>query len=251
MPIATTQTSLIKVWSQSHICANNFWDIWRKEYLYSFRDINRWEHKHPRSVANTTPRADDIVLLRDDSTPRVHWKLLPVSYDVRSAKILLPNGKMLNRSINFLYPLEINSSGSGSCAPPDTPDIQPPSSSSSTNESSIMSPIPRRSKRIASLPPKSYIYFIYLISIVSNTLANETRCDNTSTVQLIHLHECTHSGVAIYFTNEGFYCFDYHTCDSGTFLHKFAILICADPLANALDGLPLVAHIPEIKYPIA
>uniref|UniRef100_A0A1I7X800 Integrase catalytic domain-containing protein n=1 Tax=Heterorhabditis bacteriophora TaxID=37862 RepID=A0A1I7X800_HETBA len=71
-PKNTSRQSLIKLWSQSQLCANNFWTIWRHEYLNLLREIHRYEHKHPRSIAINTPRVNDIVLIRDDNIPRVH-----------------------------------------------------------------------------------------------------------------------------------------------------------------------------------
>uniref|UniRef100_A0A1I7W9J3 DUF5641 domain-containing protein n=1 Tax=Heterorhabditis bacteriophora TaxID=37862 RepID=A0A1I7W9J3_HETBA len=159
----------------SQICSNNFWNIWCTKYLSLLREINKWEHKNPRSTTNLSPRIGEIVLLKDDTLPRVHWKLakicdLPHTSSTRSAKIKLPGGKILNRSISFLSPLEISAT---------YPEVSSPTPSSRYTSESVQQPPPesdhdsspmtlRRSKRIALRPPKSYIYFVSILCIVFN-----------------------------------------------------------------------------------
>uniref|UniRef100_A0A1I7WVR7 Integrase catalytic domain-containing protein n=1 Tax=Heterorhabditis bacteriophora TaxID=37862 RepID=A0A1I7WVR7_HETBA len=209
LPVHTSHNSLINKWAQSQICANNFWNIWHKEYLNLLRENGRWDHKHPRSMADDIPKVTRIHELLNNS-------------DICSAKILLPNRKILNRSINFLYPLEIRSS----CPECDTgTDIsthqqQHKTTYTQVDEGTKIYTSPRRSARIALLHPKTYIYFIYILYLISIISSINTKCDNTTQLQkLIYLQECGRSGIAIYSTKDELYCFKNYTCDPGTYLH--------------------------------
>ncbi|VDP14694.1 unnamed protein product [Onchocerca flexuosa] len=73
------------------------------------------EHKSPRSVEIRVPSKREIVLVNETNAPHGTWKLakikeLNTSADgrIRSVQIELPHGKIRNRPINVLYPLEIN-----------------------------------------------------------------------------------------------------------------------------------------------
>ncbi|KAL3990427.1 hypothetical protein ACH3XW_31730 [Acanthocheilonema viteae] len=71
-------------------------------------------HKSPKSVEERVPSEGEMVLVKGTEAPRGTWKLakikkLNISADgrVRSVQIEIPNGKLLNRPVNTLYPLEI------------------------------------------------------------------------------------------------------------------------------------------------
>uniref|UniRef100_A0A1I7WFQ3 DUF5641 domain-containing protein n=1 Tax=Heterorhabditis bacteriophora TaxID=37862 RepID=A0A1I7WFQ3_HETBA len=142
---------------------------------------------------------NDIVLIRDDNIPRVHWKLgkiyeLPTTKDIRSVKVILSNGRILNRSINCICPLEIQVKD--------------------TTYNQL-----HRSDRLALLPPKSYIYFVCLFSTVTTTLCLDSkRTSNTTLTTFVYLQECGRTGVGIYSTKDGFYCFKNHSCNTDTYL---------------------------------
>ncbi|VDN95758.1 unnamed protein product [Brugia pahangi] len=62
-----------------------------------------------------TPRKGEIVLLNESGIPRGMWKLLRIKDieidkdgKVRNVQVETPTGKLLDRSINVLYPLEVN-----------------------------------------------------------------------------------------------------------------------------------------------
>ena len=94
----------------------NFTDQWRKEYLLSLRESSR-----PQASCRNEISVGDVVILKNDSTARVFWKLAKIeslitSKDnvVRSATVRVldkENKKIiiLRRPIQHLIPLEIRS----------------------------------------------------------------------------------------------------------------------------------------------
>ncbi|XGW34728.1 hypothetical protein V3C99_018610 [Haemonchus contortus] len=97
--------------------ATEFWERWSNEYLLCLRDSQKQHLKQKRHVSRNVLEVGEIVLISDDFLPRGSWSFGKVceiitSADdlVRSAKVLLPNRKILHRPLNRLYPLEIRSS---------------------------------------------------------------------------------------------------------------------------------------------
>jgi hypothetical protein len=94
----------------------NFTDQWRKEYLLSLRESSRSQASCRNEIS-----VGDVVILKNDSTARVFWKLAKIeslitSKDnvVRSATVRVldkENKKIiiLRRPIQHLIPLEIRS----------------------------------------------------------------------------------------------------------------------------------------------
>ncbi|MCP9257853.1 Integrase core domain containing protein [Dirofilaria immitis] len=101
----TTYNKLIKYWSKTLETLDVFWKIWKDEYLNSLRERTQTEHKSPRG---------EVVLVNEPHIPRGMWKLAKINKlnkssdeNVRSVQIELPFGKLLNRPVNMLYPLEV------------------------------------------------------------------------------------------------------------------------------------------------
>ena len=96
-----------KRWRQVQHLANEFWARWRKEYVTSLQERQKW-HK-----AKTTFLVNDVVLLKDENLPRNQWPLARVaevfpSQDglVRRVKLFLPTAKSnLERPIHKLIRL--------------------------------------------------------------------------------------------------------------------------------------------------
>ncbi|KAK0144674.1 hypothetical protein N1851_017016 [Merluccius polli] len=83
---------LQKRWRKVQYLANEFWIRWRKEYLLSLQQREKWQKNRRNLMVN------DIVLLQDDEAPRSEWKLARVyevfpSSDgrVRKVKLLVSN----------------------------------------------------------------------------------------------------------------------------------------------------------------
>nr|CAD2205963.1 unnamed protein product [Meloidogyne enterolobii] len=95
---------------------NELWKRWKKEYLIWLRDRSQWAMKGPRSQTKREPNVGEIVILEEEFVPRNLWKIAKIvelldtkdGRCVRNVKILLPNGTIVSRPINKLYPLELN-----------------------------------------------------------------------------------------------------------------------------------------------
>ena len=92
-----------------------FWTIWETDYLQLLRQqsISRRHHQH--STTDRTPKVGEVVIVKIEGQPRATWQLGRVtdvvrSRDnlVRSARVLMPNKRILNRPVNLLYPLELH-----------------------------------------------------------------------------------------------------------------------------------------------
>ena len=116
IPTLDSTQSLLQYWRRNQKQLQFFWRKWRKGYLLTLRETLPLEHRGPKSQVRRTPEIGEIVILRDDDLPRRMWKLAKVTElirgrdsQIRAAKVKLPNKNILERSINYLYPLEIKS----------------------------------------------------------------------------------------------------------------------------------------------
>ena len=95
---------------------NKLWKRWKKEYLIWLRDRSQWTMKGSRLQTKREPKVGEIVILEEEFVPRNFWKIVKIvelldtkdGRCVRNVKILLPNGSIISRPINKLYPLELN-----------------------------------------------------------------------------------------------------------------------------------------------
>ena len=90
-----------------------FWKVWSEEYLSALRERGDYKIRQGKVKSTETPAVGSIVLVKEEYAPRAAWSLgrvtdLHYSSDdeVRSATVRLPNGKVLNRALNFLFPME-------------------------------------------------------------------------------------------------------------------------------------------------
>lgn len=102
-------------WESTLKTLNVFWEIWRTEYLTSLRERTQREITSSKGAQKRTPRKGEIVLLNESGIPRGMWKLLRIKDikidkdgKVRNVQVETPTGKLLDRPINVLYPLEVN-----------------------------------------------------------------------------------------------------------------------------------------------
>ena len=130
----STAESLLRTWKKQQRCLDQFWTIWRNNYLPSLRERTQHHVVQGRIKSSNDPKPGDIVLIKDNLS-RGNWKMgriqsLILSQDgqCRNATILLPSKKTLNRPISLLYPIE--------CPPlPISGDNQPVDSTDDTDAS--------------------------------------------------------------------------------------------------------------------
>ena len=111
-PVESSAEKLLNIWKKGEKLLNSFWKIWQGEYLLSLRERTQNKIKSKRIQAEDVPKIGDVVLIKDD-LPRGQWKLgklnrLRLSRDgqIRSAEVKTATGKMLNRPLNLLFPIE-------------------------------------------------------------------------------------------------------------------------------------------------
>ena len=103
---------LLQTWKCGQKHLNQFWKLWRSEYLLSLQERPQMGLKCPRSTVAETPRVGDVVLIKEE-LPRGRWKvgriceLIPSrNQRIRSAKITVAPCKVIKRALNHLYPIE-------------------------------------------------------------------------------------------------------------------------------------------------
>ena len=113
-PNRDTSYALERKWRQDQKRLDIFWDHWHKEYLLSLRETLPLRHKGVRSAINSVPQEGEVVLIKEQDTPRGTWMMGRIeetivggASNVRSAKVHLPSRKIISRPINLLYPLEL------------------------------------------------------------------------------------------------------------------------------------------------
>ncbi|KAK0134383.1 hypothetical protein N1851_030040 [Merluccius polli] len=104
---------LRKRWRRVQLLANSFWARWKREYLLNLQQRQKWT-KDRRSA-----RINDIVLLKEDATPRNQWKLAKVievypgkDGRVRRLKLLISDsaldskGKRISKPVHLERPIQ-------------------------------------------------------------------------------------------------------------------------------------------------
>ena len=111
---------------------NHFWKRWKYEYLL---ELCNHQRSKMRMKGRQLIAEGDVVILHDDQERRRFWKLGPVvetipgkDGEVRGAVVkVCPEGgksKLMRRSVQHLYPLEVSSSGPLNEDPPESPRIE-------------------------------------------------------------------------------------------------------------------------------
>lgn len=108
----TSAKKLMKLWERVNTTVENFWQVFKSMYLKSLRETHVAIHNHTHRSVPFTPKIGDIVLIKDNKIPRAHWRFGKIlSLDSRNAVATIQCHKSkLNRSINFLCPLELSMS---------------------------------------------------------------------------------------------------------------------------------------------
>ena len=92
---------------------DSFWELWRKQHLLSLRDR---DHGNPLTKGKSSPstlRVGDIVLVADENVavPRSAWPLARITFiDGTLIRLKAATGRIIERPINRIIPLEVHSS---------------------------------------------------------------------------------------------------------------------------------------------
>ena len=109
-PSEDSMMILLNKWKKDQKWLNMFLDMWRKEYLASLRERSSY-HKSVKGQIHCTPGLGQVVLIKEGHIARDMWKLEKLNKDsdghIRTAKINLPNGRYIQRSISQLHLLEV------------------------------------------------------------------------------------------------------------------------------------------------
>ena len=105
---------LLKFWTKSQAALDKFWRLWKELYYSELRERYRKNHPATRGALERVPEKGEIVLLEEESKSRADWKVARIvetkssrDNEIRTARVQMPNGHILVRPINQLYPLEI------------------------------------------------------------------------------------------------------------------------------------------------
>ena len=113
--IFTTNASLSKRIKQYRHLLQQFTNKWRNDYLLSLREKHaQGSHRKGSEIA-----VGDVVVLKNDSTQRMFWKLAVVENivpdkdrDVRATRVKVAsadrNPRTFTRGVKHLFPLEVN-----------------------------------------------------------------------------------------------------------------------------------------------
>ena len=138
----STAATLLDAWRKGQTLLNQFWTLWKTDYLAALREKQRATLPNRRPTVDQLPGIGDVVLI-GDSTSRGCWQLgriirLHHSRDtaIRSAELQLPNKRTIHRPLSALYPLESAAHDTQLTSRPSANHPSPP-------------PSPRRSRRAA------------------------------------------------------------------------------------------------------
>ncbi|WKY15695.1 hypothetical protein Q1695_000859 [Nippostrongylus brasiliensis] len=116
-PELSSQKAAKQAISETEKITKKFWTIWKNEYLMELRNRHKMAGKISRT-SNHPPTVGEVVLMDDDSQlPRGQWPMAVIldlvtsrDSEVRSAMLQTSSGKIVQRPVNRLIPLEIKAS---------------------------------------------------------------------------------------------------------------------------------------------
>lgn len=158
-------------------------------------------HQSPRLQKADTPKIGEIVLIKEEDLPRGAWKLAQVEEvakgtedQIRVAKVRMPNGHILKRAINFLYPLEIQA--------------EIPKGKEKAQETNVRRPTTRLMTKTQKL---ATVIAILTIFIHTGSSLKRPRI----VLKELKVQECMKRGIVIKQTPDGYYCSDEVICERG------------------------------------
>lgn len=107
-----TKDNLVMGWKRGQNILQDYVKMFSSNYLNSLRERNQ-AHKQTRTSVKRIPKINDVVQIKNDNN-RALWKVgritevrLSSDGQIRVAKVTMPSGETLTRSIGHLYPLEL------------------------------------------------------------------------------------------------------------------------------------------------
>ena len=98
----------MQTWKREQNRLNQFWILWRNEYLLSLREKSQVPLKGSKNIP-TPPKIGDVVLVKEN-LPHGHWRVGRIvevikgkDQKIRSAKVNVAPNKYLNRAVSMLY----------------------------------------------------------------------------------------------------------------------------------------------------
>ena len=89
-----------KHWRRVQHLTNEFWCRWKKEFLHSMQERQKW-YRPQRNL-----KKGDIVIVKDNDTPRNLWKVCCVKEAVQDSDGLVRRAKLTIGSRNLLSTIE-------------------------------------------------------------------------------------------------------------------------------------------------
>ena len=152
-----TQEQVEAAWKHHEKSIDALWKSWQKHYLPMLRERQVQKATKDRPSYVKLPKEGDVVLVKEDVQPRNSWKTGRITEVlkgsdgiVRAARILVSKGKILERPINLLIPLEIREENTQNLNKAEDAQDQRKEKKPPDKEKL------RRSERIANLPPRNY-----------------------------------------------------------------------------------------------
>uniref|UniRef100_A0A914QNJ0 Integrase catalytic domain-containing protein n=1 Tax=Panagrolaimus davidi TaxID=227884 RepID=A0A914QNJ0_9BILA len=230
----STEEVLNKLYQFTAHIRDQFWNKFAHDYLNQLREATTHFHKQSK-FTEILPEPGSVVLVEEENIPLNGWKLgvivaLNESDDncIRTAKVKVPSGRILNRPLCQLYPLEVQVN--------DPATIQKtPAESESTNDNSTPTESiqPRYNFRPRQKVSKTFFVLALCACLVLGATATECQ-SSTVELKLVYAENCTSSGLAIFQNVDDSYC--WQQVDCGIYhLHDYSQLpgndnhICTDP----------------------
>ncbi|MCP3666547.1 MAG: hypothetical protein GY696_29295, partial [Gammaproteobacteria bacterium] len=114
VPALVSAGTLFRLWNASLSTLDKCWDLFQKHYLTALHERYQLAHKQGQT-SHVPPKEGAIVLIEDGWVRRGYWKLGRIiklhqrsDGSTSTASLQLPSGKVISRSIKFLYPLEVD-----------------------------------------------------------------------------------------------------------------------------------------------
>lgn len=106
---------LANIYAGNLASLGTYWKNFHEEYLLSVREKRTTIHNNQRLTVHIKPKVGDIVLVKEADFGRGEWKIgksaaiKPASGGyIKSATVILPNKRCVERSPALLFPLECN-----------------------------------------------------------------------------------------------------------------------------------------------